>query len=569
MKVEILFIGKKLRSSSESPSRYSIYRTTLRHSEFSVYATNAYGWVCDDLWSNFQSLKLGESMRPDMTYAYRAEVDVGYSASDVDVLLSLTREISRTTALSCRMSIIPDKSEKSEKNVDVLLLQLADAIDTESDLRSELLEQYQCTDGDYLEVLTGRLWLVEGNVRILSGPSTATVVAYHSSNGAQLDGSYDTIFGIPEFLNSSEQSLSEHLQGWIENVSHQMRFSCVSFAAYVSPLLSLALKRFPSCALRQCLLHHLVYLPLRSASIGQFSASERINAFSLVPAFEPGAQWEAESVLSLEQEKEIVLKEQKMFDSVRDEIEITRINQRGVRTPLQHVPRFLYELLLDDNLPYLSEKGIDVSDTRVEAEWRMGARISFAMERWRYRLSANSVLRHCGEHIPCSSYWGCLLKVYDEAKKQVEKILGSEYSIEKMEHFRRLAMRPYPLDFHFVIPVLGTEEFNGVQKNISLNPFRRFEDAMFQLDETNSSYSAQLGDGTSSSSDNEAQDPALSEVLGELEEVFFDDLNLTVSKVGDNETTSLNETAVANVVDNKLFRNALKIIGEENDVADS
>lgn len=579
MKVEILLVGKH--TNVHPPSRYALYRKTLRSSESSVYATHSYIWTNDSFWGSLREVPVHE----DGLYAYRGEVDVAFNDGDADVLLMLGKAITYAVGdLVCRVSIITETPLLHTK--DVLLLHLADSLEDER-FHLDFLEWARESEWSYHKGLEGRLWLGRGQVRLLS--ATAKTIVFNPKSNS-LEGDFQPICSLLAHLgdvSKQEKFLSDSLHQWvIHELDVKMRQSAVSLFVRLPPLLAGVIRDIPSPLLYRCLLDHLIYFPTIIGGPDVQHSKPTVEEWYVRPLCEPHTRWASASGrlehLSYQEEYEISQKETSTFQRVYNELCTTQINNRMVRVPIVNLPSYIFLLLRSDSFPSSfcipeckDESAFDQRRSQIN-ELVLGAKISFAMERWRYANSpSHGEMPIIGRAKANREDWQVMSNSFENVQSKLNHCLESKSNSSSLfndglESFRKDVMHPYPVDYPISLisnapleELLGRVEDDGDSAGKDL--FERFDSAMRNRcqDEgkVSSSSSTDLNTSETSSSYHSS---VVDEVLDEMSDVFFDELHVTEGSTRSQNGSGVNvdRSAVNGIVDNPLFLNVIQSLAD-------
>lgn len=601
MKVEVLLIGK--RTGSHPPSRYTLYRKTLRESESSVYATHSYVWTRDSFWGNLVEVPI--SCDSDAFYAYRGEIDVAFNDGDADVILMLGKAITLAVEdLVCRVSIIADVPLLHSP--DVLLLHLADALE-EKHFHLHFLEWANETEWSYHKGLEGRLWFNKGQVHLMS--PTAKTISFDSKSNS-LTGDFQPVFSVLSRradISVYEKMLSDAVDQWIRReLETTMRQSAVSLFVRLPPVLAGVITDLPPALLKECLLDHLLNFPVViDCEFNDTHVKDclYVEKCFVRPQCEPHTHWCSRSArrahLSLEDEQKITERETATLQYVYNELLTTYSSNKIVRVPILSLPTYIFILLKNDSFPSnmlddLCNKSTSVQNDpskrkQLEEEIALGAKICFAMERWRCANSGETPItgrREKSSVEVCNRLAGSFQKIHKLLNEKYCQSLSSSSSLsmDRFDHFRKKVMYPFPLEYPISIisnaPVeellFGKVTDKGRESN-KKNVFERFDSVMQHLGnhqhgESRSSSSS----STVSSSEYESVETCsrsssrhstvVNEVLDEMNQVFFDELHLTEEVHHSNEFqgrgVNVDEGTVGGIVDNKMFLNALQSLAD-------
>lgn len=637
MKVEfLLFFGKKSgQEAVTSPSRFSIYRHATTLSELGAHTAQAYIWTRDNFWKCLRQISIshlpheskknssvverGDSV--DLVFcAFRAVVDVAFNNADMDVALLLAREITRVMAIpehshgACRVSVLKDPQQIQDSSLpssclgkytstDALVLQLASWMKGNKDILGGSIEMDGKSERRYRDALEGRLWFVDGNVRMICS-SAATSIRFFPET-ATVEAQLEVIFDCVEVrLSKEEKYLSGEVRKWLyTTVSSQMRCSALTCFACLPPTLASVVKRLPRSLLNESLCYHLVYSPVRYSLEDRPSLNDkRSGSFVVVRPFASQATLEKGGNYSgdlSKGEEHIINKETETFDVVRCELEATHLHNRAVRTPIEPLPSFLYRLLLDEASVPLSLFSRSVqwcfggsSQENLE-EIRLGIHISYALERWRRHLEESLheslTLNSCT--FSKSAVIGIVSGLLAQAKSQLQKILDSCFPNNLSENYRRAIMAPYPVNYSFVVHprVYGSDsqKDESTTKSAARQYFKFFDKAMMEMssyhekgnendecildeeEERETSMSSITSGNTKSRGSTFSESDAIRDNAEEVEQLFFDDLHLTKSGAVLASSSSgpikMDKNAIRNVIVNPLFTNSISFFADCND----
>lgn len=619
MKVELLIFWrqKKCQQTVGSPSRFSIYRQAAKLSGLAAYTIQAYVWTKDNFWSCLRQISITPCNAGDFVYyAFRAVVDVAQSNDDVDVLLLLGREITRVmhipahTHVACRVSLlkeslvgckyrVPNLLSSTSMFTDILLLQLADQIEENRDFLEDLLQENGVTEWDYHYALQGRLWFVNGDVRIVAS-ELANSVCYFPAK-ATVEAEIEKFFEcIVAALSVQEKYLSEEIQKWLDStVSPQMRWCAVTCFALLPPVLASVVKQLPRSLLYECLRHHLVRFPLRYKLESNILLLEKeelpcVIVTSPVPQTLLGEHLYYSNP-SMKEEDLTMEKENQTLKDVQSEMNIIHAHNRAARTPLERLPSYLYELLLGETpLPSSSFFSENVklcfagASEEHAKEVKLGLQISFAMERWRRYLHKSPQEEPFSDTgaLDKNAVISILSNLQNQAKTLLETSIDPSFPKEVSAKYRQIIMAPYPVKY---IPPLqkkgiriSSQEDMCRKKRTTLDYAKVFEKAMWETSakdgegrgkdkskeerEEEASISSSSSNRSTSWSTTSSETVSVEDHLEEVEKLFFDDLHFTTptatTEKSLKESKKVDKNALKEVIENPLFSNSIQFLAD-------
>lgn len=596
MKVEILLIGKNPRIS-QVPSRYDIYRETLRDSEFAQYATHSFRWTLHSLWGSLRNVSFvsDDSLAANIVneyYAYRGEVEVGLDDFNVDVLVCMGSIISAAIPnMACRIVISPSShgllptQSGHWGTSDPLLFHLGRCIERTPEFRSNVLQLADVTEWNYHKELEGRLWFVQGTIRIL--PNAFKDVCFHRFQKVHLPSVelLRVLFALGP-LAKEENALTREFNEWLEKVALlKMRQAAVTFCISLTPVIAGVVKHMPAHLLHECLLYHLVTAPtLDVPPLAPREKESQTGEHNLRP--HDALQGNGSRLL-----------ESNSLEAAREELKNAEQLDRMVRSVVVDLPRYFYDLMQRDPCAHSGEHregkeikgGAAASPTNNEheadfidgrqIEKKLGACLTAALVRWQSFLAddafpvINSQSR-TQKRRSCYSFYNKVLRdLYRRARAKVDRLLLGAVSSEAFEKYRRKILYPYPPKFQPApikpwVAVMDEPSEAPVEDLQGLSLFHRFDKTMLEEDddeksdscETVSTYTSHSSADTSSSC--QGNDEEIDETRKELESIFFEDLHLVNSHGKGAKPSSLDQDAVTGIVKNSMFSNTIKLIAD-------
>eukprot|EP00796_Vickermania_ingenoplastis_P005961 gene5961-4270_t len=546
-------------------SRCSLHGVTTKSSEHAVYASNAYVWTRESFWDKVSEVDVDGF---DGFCCFRADVDVAFSSGDLDVLILLARDVSAAMpGWTSRVSIVPE--DPGTESIDAILLQLSEKIEENTEFRDAVLERSGEMECGYEKNLQGRFWFVNGEVRIMP-PFVKSIL--FDKDAKRVQGALNSLFPLRLTPWPEEECLSLELDRWVQDeLSPQMRMSSVTVSALLPPAMGAVFKMIPRCIVRECLLHHLLYFPL---SVKHEECDSTSPSRKLEISYHYGSRWgDSLNGVVCEDEKSIVNMESQWIKRVEDEVKQTRFENRQVRIVVENLPRYLMHLMHQDSLFRSFRSAMpsgDGGNSRFpeflgsDEKWNeeaLGTLLSVAMTRWKQALAGSIYPSHQYFYASRQLLFHLVQQALNAAQKRLDRTVSSNWE-EGFLKFRRYLMLPYPIGFspspssqHAGTAIEKKFKSSATSRRAPNSTFQQFDSIMMEGEESTSSSSSDYRSNSSMS----ATDESTTEVLEELEGIFFDDLHLSKSDNGLN-SRDVDTVAAREVLQNRHFGNTLKII---------